>query len=81
MAGLDAANTWLTIAAGQPEGSALMRTVVAAGRRFFVRGFVSSIDRSAAVRELPRALELRLRDANLSDAERATMQALVERVT
>ncbi len=81
VAGLDAANTWLTIAAGRPDGSALMNTAVAAGRRFFVHGFVSSIDRSAAVRELPRALELRLRDANLSDAERATMRTLVERVS
>lgn len=81
VAGLDAANTWLTVAAGQPDGSTLTNSVVAAGRRFFVHGFVSSIDRSAAVRELPRALELRLRDANLSDAERATMRSLVERVT
>ena len=81
VAGLDAANTWLTLSAGQPDSSPLMRTVVAAGRRFFVHGFVSSIDRSAAVRELPRALELRLSDTNLSDAERATMRALVERVT
>ena len=81
VAGLDAANTWLTLSAGQPDGSALINAVVAVGRRFFVRGFVSSIDRDAAVRMLPTALELRLLDPNQSDAERATMQALVERVT
>ena len=81
VAGLDAANTWLTLSAGQPDGSALMNTVVAVGRRFFVSGFVSSIDRDAARRELPTAMQLRLLDSNLSDAERATMQALVERVT
>ncbi len=81
VAGLDAANTWLTLSAGQPDGSAVMRAVIAAGRRFFVRGFVSSIDRAAAVQMLPTALELRLLDPNQSDGERATMQALVERVT
>jgi len=81
VAGLDAANTWLTLSAGRPDESALVNTVVAVGRRFFVRGFVSSIDRSTAVRMLPTALELRLLDPNQSDAERATMQALVERVT
>ena len=81
VAGLDAANTWLTLSAGQPDGSAVMRTVVTVGRRFFVRGFVSSIDRSAAVRMLPTALELRLLDPNQSDGERAAMRSLVERVT
>jgi hypothetical protein len=80
VAGLDAANTWLTLSAGQPEGSALVNTVVAVGRRFFVRGFVSSIDRAAAVAMLPTALEFRLLDPNQSEAERATMQELVERV-
>jgi len=81
VAGLDAANTWLTLSAGRPDGSAVMRTVVTVGRRFFVRGFVSSIDRGAAVRMLPTALELRLLDPNQSDGERAAMRALVERVT
>lgn len=79
-AGLDAANTWLTLVAGQPEGSALLRAAVALGRRFLVRGFISSIDRDRAVRMLPIALELRMHDPNQSDGERATMQALVERV-
>ena len=78
--GLDAANTWLTLSAGQPDGSALMRSVVAVGRRFFVRRFVAASDREAAVRRLPAALELRLRDANLTPDERATMQVLVDRL-
>lgn len=80
-AGLDAANTWLTLSAGRPEGSALIRAVVAAGRHLFVRSFVSAIDRDNAVAMLPIALELRLLDPNQSDAERATMRTLVERVT
>ena len=80
-AGLDAANTWLTLAAGRPEGSVTSRTVVAAGRRLFVRWFVAAIDRDPTLASLPAALEFRLHDPNQSDAERATMRSLVGRVT
>jgi len=81
VSGLDAANTWLTLAAGQPDGSAVMRSFVAAGRRFFVWRFLTATDRDAAVAQLPAALDLRLRDPNLLPDERATMQALVDRAT
>ncbi len=81
LAGLDAANTWLTLVAGQPDASVLMRSVIAVGRRLFVHRFVAATDRDAAVRQLPTALELRLRDPNQSEGERATMRSLVERVT
>ena len=81
VSGMDAANTWLTLTAGQPEGSAVMRTSVTAGRRFFVRRFLAATDRAAALRQLHAALDIRLRDPNLSTGERATMQALVDRVT
>lgn len=80
-AGVDAANTWLTLAAGRPDGSIATRTLVTAGRRLFVRAFLSAIDRDAAVLSLPTALQLRLRDPNLSDSERAAMQAVVDRVS
>ena len=81
VAGLDAANTWLTLAAGKPGGSVATRALVTAGRRLFVRGFLSAIDRGAAVASLPTALQFRLRDPNQSDGERAAMQALVDRVS
>ena len=81
VSGLDAANTWLTLTAGQPDGSAVMQTFVTAGRRFFVRRFLAATDRAAAVAQLPAALDIRLRDPNLSTDERATMQALVDEVT
>jgi hypothetical protein len=80
-AGLDAANTWLTLAAGRPDGSIVTRAFVALGRRLFVRFFVSAIDRRAAVALLPTALQFRLRDPNLSDGERAAMRDLVDRVS
>lgn len=81
VSGLDAANTWLTLAAGQPDGSAVMRSFVAAGRRIFVWRFLAATDRAAAVAQLRAALDLRLSDTNLSTAERSTMQSLVDRVT
>lgn len=80
-AGLDAANTWLTLTAGQPEGSVVMRSVVAVGRRLFVNRFVAATDRDRAMRQLPTALELRRSDPNLSAAELAAMRSLVDRVT
>ena len=79
--GLDAANTWLTLTAGQPDGSALMRSIVAVGRRVFVNRFVAATDRDLAVRQLPAALELRLCDPNQSPGELAAMRSLVDRVT
>ena len=79
--GLDAANTWLTLTAGQPEGSLMMRSVVTVGRRLFVNRFVAATDRDLATRQLPAALELRLCDTNQSAAELAAMRSLVDRVT
>lgn len=79
--GLDAANTWLTLAAGRPDGSIATRAFVALGRRLFVRFFVSAIDRRAAVGAMPTALQFRLRDPNLSDGERSAMRDLVDRVS
>jgi len=81
VAGLDAANTWITLAAGRPDGSIATRTIVTGGRRLFVRNFLSMIDRAAAVASLPTALQFRLSDANQSDDERTAMQALVDRAT
>jgi aminoglycoside phosphotransferase (APT) family kinase protein len=80
-AGLDAANTWLTLTAGQPEGSVVMRSVVAVGRRLFVKRFVAATDRELATRQLPAAFELRRSDPNLSAAELAAMRDLVDRAT
>jgi Ser/Thr protein kinase RdoA (MazF antagonist) len=78
--GLDAANSWLTLAAGTPPGSVVQRALAAAGRRYFVHRFLTAIDRPQAVGRLPRALELRELDPNLHPDEVATMRELVERV-
>lgn len=79
--GLDAANTWLTLAAGTPPGSLVTRWLVSAGRRFFLGRFVRAVDRPQAVRRLHTALALRELDPNLTDDEVATMRAVVADVT
>jgi aminoglycoside phosphotransferase (APT) family kinase protein len=75
--GLDAANTWLTLAAGSPPGSLATRVVASVGRRLFVNRFVRAIDRPAARSQLEVALALRELDPNLSDTEVTTMRRLV----
>jgi aminoglycoside phosphotransferase (APT) family kinase protein len=75
--GLDAANTWLTLAAGSPPGSLATRVLAAVGRRLFVDRFVHAIDRAVACDQLETALALRELDPNLSEAEVATMRQLV----
>lgn len=76
-AGLDAANTWITVAAGAPPGSIVTRLVAAAGRRIFLRQFLASIDRPQASAHLGAALAWRERDPNLSTDEIDTMRAVV----
>jgi aminoglycoside phosphotransferase (APT) family kinase protein len=79
--GLDAANTWLTLAAGTPPGSVVTRALATVGRRWFVHRFLASIDRSCAVTRLRAALELRELDPNLRPDEVATMRAVVDTAT
>lgn len=79
--GLDAANTWLTLAAGTPPGSVVTRWLVSTGRGFFLRRFVGAVDRTEAVRQLDTALALRELDPNLTDREIATMRDLVANTT
>ena len=74
--GLDAANTWLTLAAGSPSGSLATRVLAWAGRRLLVNRFVHAIDRAAARDQLEIALACRELDPNLSASEVATMRRL-----
>lgn len=80
-AGLDAANTWLTLAAGTPPGSVLIRALAAVGRRYVVRRFLASLDRPRAVSQLHAALALRELDPNLRPDEVETMRAVVDDAT
>jgi aminoglycoside phosphotransferase (APT) family kinase protein len=79
--GLDAANTWLTLAAGSPPGSIVTRALATVGRRYFVRRFLASVDRPRAASQLGTALALRELDPNLRPDEVETMRAVVDDAT
>ncbi|HSM67581.1 MAG TPA: phosphotransferase [Ilumatobacteraceae bacterium] len=79
--GLDAANTWLTLAAGTPPGSILRRWLAAALRRLFLDRFVRAVDRPLAVGQLGTALALRELDPNLTPEEIDVMRAVVADAT
>ena len=75
--GMDAANTWLTVGAGQVEGSALERMLIGVGRRALLWRLLPAIDTELARPQLEAALAYRRSDPNLSDAEIATMESIV----
>ena len=77
-AGLDAANTWLTIAVGRPDASWTARAMAAIGRRLVVREFLRATDVELACTQLAAALAFRRRDPNLTEMEVALMQAIVD---
>jgi aminoglycoside phosphotransferase (APT) family kinase protein len=77
--GLDAANTWLTMAAGRPSGSWWTRTVVALGRRVMLWRYLAAIDRPRAMERLSTAFDQRRTDPNLRADELDAMRRLVER--
>jgi aminoglycoside phosphotransferase (APT) family kinase protein len=79
--GLDAANTWLTLAAGTPPGSIVRRWLAAALRRLFLDRFVRAVDRPLAVGQLDTALALRELDPNLTPEEIDVMRAVVADAT
>lgn len=79
--GLDAANTWLTLAAGTPPGSVVTRALATVGRRYFVRRFLASVDHPRAITQLPAALALRELDPNLTAEEVDVMRSVVADAT
>jgi aminoglycoside phosphotransferase (APT) family kinase protein len=75
--GVDAANTWLTVAAGQLEGSRVEQLIVKLGRGLFLRSFLGSSDLALARPQLETAMTFRRTDPNLSAGELSTMEAVV----
>lgn len=73
---VDVANTWLLLAAAQPDTARrLDRAMVAGGRRLFVAAFLAAAGRRAAVAHLAAALASQHeRNHNLSADEVATME-------
>ena len=75
--GLDAANTWLTVAAGQVDATGLERALIGVGRRALLARLRRAVDTTQTRQQLGTALAFRRSDPNLSDAEVATMEAIV----
>ncbi|HEY5154292.1 MAG TPA: phosphotransferase [Acidimicrobiales bacterium] len=76
-AGADVAVTWLLMAAGQVETSAVERLAVLALRRILVRSFLRTAGPAEATRALDAVFAHRRGDANLSPDELEAMRRIV----
>ena len=75
----DVADTWVLFATAEVPGSRWDRALAAAGRRFFLRGFLKASDREAARAAIPAAVENRLTDRNMSEREKERMRAMARK--
>jgi aminoglycoside phosphotransferase (APT) family kinase protein len=73
------ADLWLIMSNATVPGSRVEATLIGWGRGLFLRTFMQHFERDAVRRFLPIALEHRLRDRNILEAERARMQRFVGR--
>jgi len=73
----DVADAWVLFAcADVSELNPIERLLAPAARRLFLRTFLGALDRDAARRAIPAAVEHRLHDRNMSPAERDRMREL-----
>lgn len=77
----DVADAWVLFACASAPVVGIDRVLVPIGRRVMLRAFLSRVDRGAARRAIPAAVEHRLTDRNMSDEERARMRRLAEWAT
>jgi aminoglycoside phosphotransferase (APT) family kinase protein len=77
----DVADAWALLACAAPPTKGIDRVVVPLGRRVLLHAFLSGVDRQAARAAVPAAVQYRLTDRNLGDAERARMQAFAQRLS
>jgi aminoglycoside phosphotransferase (APT) family kinase protein len=75
----EVADIWLVMSNAEIPGPRARVAVLDAGRKLFLRSFMRGFDRDAVRRQLRVALEHRLRDPNMSPAERKRMTDFVER--
>ena len=75
----DVADTWVLLATANPDDlNAIERVLAPMARGFFLRSFLSGVDRDAARRSLPAAVEHRLTDRNHRPVEHDRMRALAK---
>jgi serine/threonine protein kinase len=73
----DVADTWVLFACGDtPPLNPIEARLAPIARKLFVRSFLAGLDREAARRAIPAAVEHRLTDRNMSEAEGHRMRAL-----
>jgi aminoglycoside phosphotransferase (APT) family kinase protein len=77
---IDVALSWAIIAAGQVETSWFIGKVAGRIRSTLVSSFLGSVDATSARLVLRDAVTWKVRDANLSDEEQASMWRLLEEV-
>jgi aminoglycoside phosphotransferase (APT) family kinase protein len=75
---LDVADVWVIILCLEVPGSTVERAVAQLGKRLFLRWFLGALDREAAMRAIPAAVEGRARDRNVSEAEIVRMRRFAE---
>ena len=72
----DVADTWVLFAAADVPGNSLERSLAAVARRIFLRNFLGDLDADAARAVTPAAVEHRLVDRNMTEAEKERMRRL-----
>ena len=77
-ANADVVMTWVILAAAQPPGSAWTRAIAGAGRSVFVNQFMSGFDKKHLSQLVTPIGRLKLRDPNMSSAERLAIEAFIE---
>ena len=72
----DVADTWVLFACADPPLNGIERLLAPLARKLFLRAFLRGVDRDAARRAIPAAVEHRLTDRNMSSTEHARMRKL-----
>ena len=79
-AGADLALTWIILAVFESDDRGLMKVVIAALRKVFLRRFLAAVDQAAAAAALPGVAEYRQQDRNIRPTEAAALRELVAEV-
>lgn len=74
----DVADTWVLFATARPDLKPIERLALPVLRSAFLRAFLGGVDRQAARRAIPAAVEARLLDPNMTADEKARMRKLAE---
>ena len=72
----DVADAWVLFATADSPGNSLARSLAAVARKIFLRNFLGELDADAARAVIPAAVEHRLVDRNMTEAEKERMRRL-----